>query len=205
MMFCSSVLLFSCGKDDPAPPDPNPEPDPVLPTWKDAVGTFKTDGSLKLTIDDLAAATTKTASLAAGTGESAKITLTNIVPDGATIEIDNVTMTKDGEAKYTFSGETTVGGTVISIAGSLADYAATTKTLNLSVTRKISSPLAANWKLSFGAGGADVSINAKTGDATTDALLTVAGQMLGGLLAQKVTDVSLVLGEDGKFDVTWQV
>ncbi|MDR1938930.1 MAG: DUF4925 domain-containing protein [Tannerellaceae bacterium] len=216
VMVCTSVLLFSCGKDDPDPePEPTPvnptpeppEPEPV-PTWKDAAGTFKSDdGTLKLTLSDkdVAGAATKTATLAVGTGESAKITLTNIVPDDATVEIDNVTVTKDGDNKCTFSGEATVDGTVISVAGALTGITESSKALSLNVTRKITSPLAGDWGLSFNAAGADVAINVKTGDAATDGILnTAVGPMLGGLLAQKVEDVTLTLGEDGKFDVTWQ-
>lgn len=192
------MLVTSCGEDDPAG-EPSAEP-----TWKDALGTYKSDDSRKLTLggkEDVA--TTKTVILAAGTGESAKVTLTNIVPDNAAVEIDHVTMTSKDNSSYTFSGETTVDGTVISVSGTLTGLAAP-NTLDVTVSRKITSTLAGTWTLGFGQTGADVILNVNSGDAATDGILnTVLKPMLGGLLAQRVTNVAVSLTEAGFFDVKW--
>ncbi|MDR1556340.1 MAG: hypothetical protein LBS88_04815 [Tannerellaceae bacterium] len=208
---CVGFLFTSCGKDD-LDPEPDP-PDPVeVFSWKDAVGLYKAEGTLKLTLNEAEPTALKEVTLAVGAGENAKITLTNIVPDGATVEIDNVSMKKDGDDDnaYTFTAESTLGLTTVSVAGSLTGIREATRTLNLNVTRKITSPLAGRWKLDLSREDVDpasppiIYINVKTGDAVTDGILnTMLSPMLDGMLVQKVMDVAIELGEDGLFDVNW--
>lgn len=202
VMIGSGLLFTSCGKDDP-------DPDPAkIVTWKDALGSYGAEGTLKLTINEEAPATdSKTLTLAAGTGENAKITLTHIVPDEAKLEIDNVTMVKDGDNTYTFSAEASVGLTTVAVAGSLSGIAEETKTLDLKVSRKINSPMTGAWKLdlSLTAEGTLhlVHVYVKTADAAVDEKLNVLSQVLGRLLKQSVADVTVKLGEDGLIDVNW--
>ncbi|MDR1258862.1 MAG: DUF4925 domain-containing protein [Tannerellaceae bacterium] len=200
-MICTGILLTSCGKDD--------EPD-TNAAWKEAVGVYKAGGDLKLTMNgiDQPVGGLKEATIATGTGESAKIRLTNIVPEAATIEIDNVVMVKEGDDKFTFTGETTGDYTTVTVKGSLTGVKEKAKTLDLNVTRKVISPLTGVWKLAPASNALTsvgmVYINAKTADQASDAIFnSVVPGVIGGMLAQKVTDVTVTLGEDGLFDVNW--
>jgi hypothetical protein len=184
-------------------------PTPTATTWKDGVGAYKTgDASTLLKIDGEAPKeTTKSVTLTTGSGDNAKITLTNLVPDTAAVEFDNVEMTKSGD-NYTFSTETTVGTTTITISGTLSGIPATkadeVKTLDVKIERKINSPIASTWKLNFTERGADVFFDVSTGDPMNDIVIPqVFGSVLGGMLAQKVSNVTAVFTEDGTFDVTW--
>jgi hypothetical protein len=195
-MVCTNILVTSCSKEDPA--------SETLPTWKDELGTYAPGESHKLTIngkDDAPA--TKTVLLATGTGEDAKVTLTNIVPDNAIVEIDHVAITQKDNNTYALAGEVTVGTTTITISGSLTS-GEDSNTLDLNVTRKITSPLAGTWKLNFTQAGGDIILNVKTtDDAFNELVNNMVGPMLSAILAQSVTDVTVSLGEDGTFDVRW--
>ncbi|MDR1344595.1 MAG: DUF4925 domain-containing protein [Tannerellaceae bacterium] len=178
----------------------------VTPAWESAVGTYKADGSLMLTINDLPPVG-KEATLAAGTGANAKIALTNIIPDMATVEIDNVVMAQGGTGVFTFEGEAAAGAyTTVNVKGTLSGINEAVKTLNLNVTRKVSSPLTGTLKLAAAASGNGkfVKLNVKTDNAANDAMLNqMVEPMISGMLAQKVSDVTVVLGTDGLFDVNW--
>jgi hypothetical protein len=193
MVICAGIFFTSCGGDDKNPAN--------SATWKNALGTYNAEGTLKLISinDNNVVGELKSVTLAAGTGENAKVTLTNIVPDNATVEIDNVKMTKDGDNGYTFVGEATVGETIVTVAGGLTGVSDNSKSLTLNVTRKITSPLAGTWKLGFTQAGANIVVNIKPANETIDGL----SPLLSSLLAQEVTDVTVVLGEDGTFDVNW--
>jgi hypothetical protein len=211
LMMVFSITFFSACGDDKKDDDGGitPTPTPTATTWKDGVGAYKTgDTSTVLKIDgeDLKE-TTKLVTLATGSGDNAKITLTNLVPDDATVEFDNVEMAKSGN-DYTFSSATTVGTTTITISGTLSGVPATkandTKTLDVKIARKIDSPVAGTWTLHFTERGAGVSFDVSTGDSANDiAIPQLLGSALGGMLAQKVTDVTATFSENGIFDVTW--
>ncbi|MDH6304420.1 hypothetical protein M2459_001153 [Parabacteroides sp. PF5-5] len=214
LMMVFSITFFSaCGDDDDDPKEPETPTNPTETTWKDGLGTFKggdKDNAYVLKINDGEPAQTKSVALAAGTGENAKITLTNVLPDGAAIEIDNVEM-KKSDNTYSFETTKTVGTTEISVSGKLEGIPATKanaakeaqKTLAINVSRKIVSPLAGTWKLNFDPTGGDVQFNVSTGDPATDMMIGAMGPMLGGMMAQKVTDVTVYFNEDGLFDVNW--
>jgi hypothetical protein len=182
-------------------------PTPTETTWKDGVGAYKAgDASTLLKIGEKEPEATKSVTITTGSGDNAKITLTNLVPDDAAVEFDNVEMTKSGN-DYTFSSETTVGTTTITISGTLSGIPATkadgavTKTLDIKFARKIISPIADTFKLYF---TESVFFDVSTGDMATDMGITQGlGSALGGMLAQKVSDVTAVFTEDGTFDVTW--
>lgn len=206
MMAFSVTFFTACGDDD----DDKKENGggSTETTWKDGAGTYKKDGGdgvLKL--NDAEPAATKIVSLAAS-GDNAKITLTNVVPDDATVEFDNIEM-KKADGNYTFESEKAVGTTTIKISGTLSGIPATkayaaAKTLDIKVTRKITSPLAGTWKLNFDEKtGADVYFDVSTDDPKNDAAFAYLGPKLGGMMAQKVTAVSAIFGEDGIFDVNW--
>jgi hypothetical protein len=202
LMMALPITFFSaCGDDEKGPTET---------TWKEGVGAYKAgDASTLLKIDGQEPKeSTKSVTLAAGTGDNAKITLTNLVPDAAAVEFDNVGMTKSGN-DYTFSSETTVGTTTITISGTLSGIPATkadpvAKTLDIKFARKINSPIANTWKLNFTERGADVFFDVSTGDPANDVVITqLLGTGLGAMLAQKVSKVTAVFTENGIFDVTW--
>jgi hypothetical protein len=204
MMICLGMFITSCGKDD------GPDKPASALAWKDALGAYKADGNLKLTINDLSPTTPKEAALSTGTGESAKIVLTNIIPDMATVEIDNVVVTPGGDNRFTFEGESRLPGdlasTTVTVKGTLSVGDKAEKTLNLNVARTVASPIIGSWKLApaIASSVRYVIIDARTGDTTTDELLnSMLGPLLGDMLAQKVTDVTVTLGPDGLFDVNW--
>ncbi|MDR0748224.1 MAG: hypothetical protein LBF62_01475 [Tannerellaceae bacterium] len=214
LMMAFPITFFSaCGddKDDNGggiTPPPAP-PTPAATTWKDGVGAYKTgDAStiLKINGED-PKESTKSVTLATGSGDNAKITLTNLVPDDAAVEFDNVEMTKSGN-DYAFSSEATVGTTTITLSGTLSGIPATkadeAKTLDIQIARKINSPVAGTWNLHFTERGAGVAFDVSTGDPANDiAIPQILGSALGGMLAQKVSDVTATFTEDGIFDVTW--
>ncbi|MDR1162051.1 MAG: hypothetical protein LBK45_06900, partial [Tannerellaceae bacterium] len=215
LVMAFSITFFSaCGddkKDDGGvTPTPNPPtPTPVATTWKDALGGYKAgDASTVLKLNgENTEETTKLVTLATGSGDNAKITLTNLVPDDATVEFDDVVMTKSGD-DYTFSSEKTVGTTTITISGTLSGVPATkadaVKTLDIKTVRKIDSPIAGIWSLNLSERGADVFFDVSSGDPATDAAFAqLLGPAFGGMLAQKVTAVTATFTEDGLFDVTW--
>jgi hypothetical protein len=205
LMMAFSITFFSaCGDDK----KDNGGDEPTATTWQDGAGAYRKDGAGTLTIDGAEADSTKTVTLAAGSGNNAKITLTNLVPDDATVEFDNVEMTKSGN-DYTFSSETTVGTTTITVSGTLSGIPATKtsitpKTLDVKIARKINSPIAGVWSLNLSERGADVFFDVSSGDPATDAAFTqLLGPAFGGMLAQKVTAVTATFTEDGIFDVIW--
>ena len=98
---------------------------------------------------------------------------------------------------YTFNGEgTTTDGTVTvngTVKGGL---------LSLSFQRKVTHPVAGTWQLAPGA--AAVTAEIATGMPQIDAMAPMVGPLLGNLIAQKVSTVTLTLAESGIFGVAWQ-
>jgi hypothetical protein len=205
LMMAFPITFFSACGDDKDKGDEPPKPT----TWQDGAGDYKKNGGGVLTINGTEADSTKTVTLAAGSGDNAKIILTNLVPDDATVEFDNVEMKKSGN-DYTFSSEKTVGTTTITISGTLSGIPATKATmimapaLDIKIARKINSPVAGVWKLNFTDKGGDVFFDVSTGDVVKDAIFNKSlAAMLGGMLMQKVSNVTATFSEDGRFDVTW--
>lgn len=206
MMACMFTFFTACGDDDKDPEPPKTEET----TWKDGLGTYEGD---VFTIDGATAAKGQSVALAAGSGENAKITLTNIVPEEATLEIDNVVMTKDN-ANYSFTGEKKVGTTTIGVTGTLTGIPATKesgpalKTINIKVTRTMDASIAGTWKLGISEGEvpvADFRINTdlQFSNPLVNGLFTSVPTLVGGLISQKVAAVNVKLGTDGLFDVSW--
>ena len=202
MMVCLFGFFTACSSDDD-------EPKVEETTWKDALGTYTAVSSSRLlTIEGATPSSSQELTLTAGSGENAKITLTNMVPEEAALEIDNVIMTKSG-ADYSFTGETKVGTSTISVAGTMKGLPATKEsdafaaTIDIKVTRRIDAAIAGIWGL-----------NILTGDTPTAAfmidteienpMLPMMQTMVGGMIAQKASEVNLVLNENGTFDVNWK-
>jgi hypothetical protein len=205
LMMAFPIAFFSCGDKDNGDEPPKPT------SWQDGVGAYRKSGAGitgTLTINGAEADSTKTVILAAGSDNNAKITLGKLVPDDANVEFDNVEMKKSGN-DYTFSSETKVGTTTITLSGTLSGIPATkatsvSKALDIKIARKINSPVASVWKLNFTNAGGDVFFDVSTGDAVKDTIFNKSlAAMLGGMLMQKVSNVTATFSEDGLFDVTW--
>ncbi|GHT30028.1 hypothetical protein AGMMS49574_08480 [Bacteroidia bacterium] len=200
MIVCMSSFFTSCDKDDDKP---------TTPEWKEALGDYKADGALKLIINTQAAtaqsAAPQSATLAAGTGENAKITLKNILPEEAEVAIDNVVPTKSG-GDYTFSGTATVGSTSVTLTGKLTGIKTDARTLDLTVTRKIASSLVGNWALNLDGTNPAKALyfNVKSSNPLGSSLGTVLPGVLGGMLIKSVSEVNIFLPETGLFNVNWK-
>ncbi|GEM_PF-58461 len=204
MMACMFSFFTACGDDD----DPD-EPDPTATTWKDGVGSYTGD---QLSINEGAPTSGQTVAIATGSGDNAKITLTNLVPEAATVEFDNVAMTK-ADANYTFKSETKVGTTTIGIEGTLSGIPATKATdkqgmVMIKVTRKIDASIAGTWKLGFTEGEAPIAdfrldTDMKFSDDMINALIGSVDQLVGAMIGGKVSAVNVKLSEAGLFDVSW--
>lgn len=195
MMACMFAFFTACGDDGD-----DDEPKTTETTWKDGAGSY-TKGTL--TINSAEAKTTQTLKLESGSGDNAKMTISNVVPEENTLVFDDVTMTKSS-SNYTFSSEKKVGTTTITLAGTLKGIPttkadATPITMEVTVTRKIDSSVAGEWHLGFAEGEVPVA------DFRIDSELEIAGisPMVGGLIGAKVSDVIVKLNDNGIFDVSW--
>ena len=74
--------------------------------------------------------------------------------------------------------------------------------LSLSFQRKVTHPVAGIWQLAPGA--AAVTAEIATGIPQIDAMAPMVGPLLGNLIAQKVSTVTLTLAESGIFGVACQ-
>jgi len=205
-------LFTACGDDDDPEPDPGPDPgpDPTEITWKDVKGTFSSD---KLTINGKAATTANTVILAES-GDNAKFTITNVVPENAEIVFENVSMTKtSAKDAYDFTSSTAVNGSTLSLSGKLkGDFGtkadAKVYTMEVTVTRKVASEVVGTWNLNFLDEGeeiaADFRMQIKGLDPMLDNMSGFISTMVGGLIVEKVEAVNVKLSDAGIFDVSWR-
>ena len=137
----------------------------------------------------------KSVVLNATAADKAQLTLNNILPENSSLTLD-ASLASTGDT-YTFNGEgTTTDGTVTvngTVKGGL---------LSLSFQRKVTHPVASTWQLAPGA--AAVTAEIATGMPQIDAMAPMVGPLLGNLIAQKVSTVTLTLAESGIFGVAWQ-
>jgi hypothetical protein len=199
------LFVACCGGDD--------DPVEVDDSWKNLSKTYQVDeneitlaGALTVTLSGEGRSVTVSATSA----EAAKLTLTNIVPDGAAISIDGG-LTKANDL-YSITGETTINGCKIAVSG---NFDADGK-LTLAVTRTMTTPITGDWKLLITeeellpeeAPGVTIPYvpvywKAVTGDAEIDAELKGDGIWLGIMIANSVTAVDVTFSPEGTFDVTW--
>lgn len=196
-LLCSLGLLVACSSDDDDPK--------VDEAWRELSDTYK-DTSLELKLEGYQVSSTtgfeKTAVVNATSAEVATVKLNNVVPENKEVSIDaKLTQLKQGDGfTYSISGETTVDGCKVAISGKFQDDGK----LLLDVTRTLSSAITGNLGLKFAEGvGVPIHWKAVTGIEVVDAQLAIVGPMLGGLIAQKVTAVNVVLGANGVFNVNW--
>lgn len=137
----------------------------------------------------------KSVVLNAAAADKAQLTLNNILPENSSLTVD-ATLASAGDT-YTFSGEGTVTDETVTVNGTVK-----AGVLSLSYQRKVTHPVAGTWQLAPGA--AAVAAEVTTGIPQIDALAPMVGPLLGNLIAQKVSAVTLTLAESGIFGVAWQ-
>lgn len=199
----SMNLFVACSDDDDPTPDPDPDPTPVEEVeWSDITGTY---GSDYVQLNGSEAASGKTITLGGSSSSTAVITLVNIIPEAESVEFDGIEMTESGTT-YTFSTEKQVNETLVSIAGTITPTylleESTSKGIDITVTRQITSGIAGDWTLNFTESGADFDI--QTDSPVLMDIFSRLTPMVQGLLAARVEAVTLYLEEDGTFDFSWR-
>ncbi|OAV73714.1 hypothetical protein Barb7_02922 [Bacteroidales bacterium Barb7] len=187
-LLCTVVLFTACGSDD----------DSADESWKKLSGTYEGD-ALNLNLNGISTvliSTGKSASVAVASAEVASVTLTNVVPEAASLVV-TVTLGRTPNGEYTLSGSKTESNCLITLSGTFMKDGQ----LELDVTRKFELPLTGTWKLAL---PSPVYLEASFGNPAIDAQLPYIAPMLGGLIAGKVSVVNVYLEESGMFDVKWQ-
>lgn len=186
-VLCTLGLFTACGDDDDSKKNEG---------WKEISKTYKGE-TLKVT-----GAAAGDVAIAATSEKAATITLTNVVPDAASVKVEAALAEANGTTSI--SGENTVNGTVVKTTGTIDAKGV----LTLNVAREITSPVVGDWKLNIATvdnvTAAQVVLVAKTGSADMDGLIAVGGPVLGQMIAGKVSAVTTKLGKDGSFNVSWR-
>ena len=137
----------------------------------------------------------KSVVLNAAATDKAQLTLNNILPENSSLTLD-ASLASTGDT-YTFNGESTTTDGTVTVNGTVKGGL-----LSLSFQRKVTHPVASTWQLAPGA--AAVTAEIATGMPQIDAMAPMVGPLLGNLIAQKVSTVTLTLAESGIFGVAWQ-
>lgn len=137
----------------------------------------------------------KSVVLNAAAADKAQLTLNNILPENSSLTLD-ASLASTGDT-YTFNGESTTTDGTVTVNGTVKGGL-----LSLSFQRKVTHPVAGTWQLAPGA--AAVTAEIATGMPQIDAMAPMVGPLLGNLIAQKVSTVTLTLAESGIFGVAWQ-
>lgn len=179
--------------------------------WEGISKTYEGSQFLNLKLGEVTLALeNKSVAVQAASASQASVTLNNIIPEEAVLQLD--ASLKEASGVYTLSGEKTItfggslpGTCVVSVQGTIEKGI-----LSLSVSRQVASPATGTWKLqmSDGADGqkrAGVYANIVTGNAQIDVILAgLAAPLIGQKIAEKVESVTVVLGTNGIFSASWK-
>lgn len=195
-------LFAACGGSND-----DDEPKPEVESWKGISKTYqKTDDFSALTLNGVTVvigADGRSVELKASSATAANIILNNLLPDNPALSIPLTMSESQNLNSFAIQGE--ANGVKVSGEVSYQNIAATQ--LSLDITRAVASPVTGNWKLAMTTAGeqttAGVYIDAQTGDATTDFMLNAFKPVLGSMIGGKVSEVNVLLKEDGTFDVNW--
>lgn len=191
----TTCCVTSCG-DDEKTDDPTT---PTEETWKELSKTYEND-NLKLTMGETGlTAAGKTVKFDAQSATEGKITLTNVLPETASLEITTAMQEADGV--YSFTGEAEANSNCkVAVNGTIKDGV-----LSVVFNRTLSGSLVGDWNLVYSNNVAGIYTNIATGNAQVDQLInSMAGPVVGQLLAQKVEAVKVNLPENGVFNVAWR-
>jgi hypothetical protein len=199
-VLCTAGFFTACSDD----------PDPTIDeSWKEISKTYSDQSeslSLSLNGSSVSFSTGKTVAINALSDKEATLTLTNVVPEKATVTI-NAQLTKTNNV-YSLSGETTESNCLIKASGTIEDGV-----LKMNVTREITlSSIVGDWKLNctwinettppqlvyYKVSADDAVVNA-----TLNATFEGLSQMLNAAIAQSVSSVSVPYKKDGTYGVSW--
>lgn len=144
----------------------------------------------------------KSVEVDASSETAAKISLHNLLP-GNKLVVVNATLQRN-EADFGFAGQTNLEGENVSIQGSIKKGV-----LSMVIHRQLDCPVVAPWKLKYTHvstnAAAEVFVQAKTGNPEVDMLVnSVAGPVIGQLLAKKVDAVHVDFRENGTLGISWK-
>ena len=190
----TTCCVTSCGDDDE-----NKTTNGGEEIWKELSKTYEND-NLKLTMGETGlTAAGKNVKFDAQSATEGKITLTNVLPETASLEITTTMQEADGV--YSFTGEAEANSNCkVAVNGTIKDGV-----LSVVFNRTLSGSLVGDWSLVYNNNVAGIYTNIATGNAQIDQLInSMAGPVVGQLLAQKVEAVKVNLPENGVFNVAWR-
>lgn len=189
----TTCCVTSCGDDDE-----NKTTNGGEETWKELSKTYEND-NLKLTMGkDKLTVSGKNVKFDAQSATEGKITLTNVLPETASLEITTTMQEADGV--YSFTGEAEANSNCkVAVNGTIKDGV-----LSVVFNRTLSGSLVGDWSLVYTNGIAGIYLNFVTGTALDQLINVGIPAFLGQKLAGKVEAVKVNLPENGIFNVAWR-
>ena len=189
----TTCCVTSCGDDDE-----NKTTNGGDETWKELSKTYEND-NLKLTMGETGlTAAGKNVKFDAQSATEGKITLTNVLPETASLEITTTMQEADGV--YSFTGEAEANSNCkVAVNGTIKDGV-----LSVVFNRTLSGSLVGDWSLVYTNGIAGIYLNFVTGTALDQLINVGIPAFLGQKLAGKVEAVKVNLPENGIFNVAWR-
>lgn len=189
----TTCCVTSCGDDDE-----NKTTNGGEETWKELSKTYEND-NLKLTMGkDKLTVSGKNVKFDAQSATEGKITLTNVLPETASLEITTTMQEADGV--YSFTGEAEANSNCkVAVNGTIKDGV-----LSVVFNRTLSGSLVGDWNLVYANGIAGIYANFVTGSALDQLINAGIPALLGLKLAGKVEAVKVNLPENGIFNVAWR-
>lgn len=189
----TTCCVTSCGDDDE-----NKTTNGGEETWKELSKTYEND-NLKLTMGETGlTAAGKNVKFDAQSATEGKITLTNVLPETASLEITTTMQEADGV--YSFTGEAEANSNCkVAVNGTIKDGV-----LSVVFNRTLSGSLVGDWSLVYTNGIAGIYLNFVTGTALDQLINVEIPAFLGQKLAGKVEAVKVNLPENGIFNVAWR-
>lgn len=190
----TTCCITSCG-DDEKTDDPAT---PTEETWKELSKTYESD-NLKLMMGETPlTAAGKNVKFDAQSATEGKITLTNVLPEAASLEIAATMQEADGV--YSFTGEADANENCkVVVNGTIKDGV-----ISVVFNRTLSGSLVGNWNMVYANGIAGIYSNFVTGTALDQLINAGIPAFLGQKLAEKVEAVKVNLPENGIFNVAWR-
>lgn len=198
ILYLLAILFTTCCITSCDDDDNNTETSETEETWEELSKTYE-DDNLKLTMGETPLTVSgKTVAFSAQSATSATITLNNVLPEAASLEITATMQEADGV--YTFTGEADANENCkVSLNGTIDNG-----TLSIVFNRTLSGNLVGNWDLVYNNNIASIYANISTGSAMADQMLSALIPLLGQKLAEKVEAVKVNLPENGIFNVAWR-
>lgn len=189
----TTCCVTSCGDDDE-----NKTTNGGEETWKELSKTYENDNLELMMGKDKLTVSGKNVKFDAQSATEGKITLTNVLPETASLEITTTMQEADGV--YSFTGEAEANSNCkVAVNGTIKDGV-----LSVVFNRTLSGSLVGDWNLVYANGIAGIYANFVTGSALDQLINAGIPALLGLKLAGKVEAVKVNLPENGIFNVAWR-